>query len=81
VPNDTSCRSTRSAVTGHVTCDATDYIAPLMHPLAFAEAPVPAATPNTSNATSIFIINLLEPAGLSRESRLFGSFARSVNYD
>ena len=46
-----------------------------MHPLAFAEAPVPTATPNTSNATSIFIMDLLEPAGLSRESRLFGSFA------
>jgi hypothetical protein len=25
VPNDTSCRSTRSAVTGHVTGNATDY--------------------------------------------------------
>jgi hypothetical protein len=31
-------------------------MAPLMHPLAFAEAPVPTATPNASNATTIFIV-------------------------
>jgi hypothetical protein len=34
-----------------------------MHPLAFAEAPVPAATPNTSNTTTTFIMKIsFEPA-------------------
>jgi hypothetical protein len=50
-----------------------------MHPLAFAEAPVPTATPNTSNATTTFIVQSpFEPAGLSRESRRFGSLACPV---
>jgi hypothetical protein len=41
--------------------------------LAFAEAPAPTTTPSTSNAASIFIVNLLEPTGPSRKRRLFGS--------
>src|SRR4029077_18309204 len=61
-------------------CPATPpTIAPLMHPLAFAEAPAPTATPNTTNATSTFIVDLLEPAGPTRRSRSAGKSLTAIH--
>jgi hypothetical protein len=57
VADDTPSCSTRGAVTGHVTSNATDYRT-FNASLSIAELTVPTATPSTSNATSIFISNL-----------------------
>ena len=75
VSYDTPSCSTRGAVTGHVTSNATDY---RMHPLAFAELTVPTATPNTSNAMSIFIVNSLSEMFSQENSKLFGSVAEPL---
>jgi hypothetical protein len=74
VPNDTSCRGTRSAVTSHVTRNATDYCT-FNASLSICRSACSRGDSQDKQYNENFHYGSPELAVLSREMQLFGSFA------
>jgi hypothetical protein len=74
VPDDTSCRGTRSAVTSHVTRNATDYCT-FNASLSICRSACSRGDSQDEQYNENFHYGSPELAVLSREMQLFGSFA------